>query len=55
VHTLREKLEQSSRFVVGCELVSVRGSMTARGAIKVRDFANELVACPDVDWISITD
>ncbi len=55
MHTLREKLEQSSRFVVGCELVSVRGSMTARGAIKVRDFANELVACPDVDWISITD
>ena len=24
-------------------------------AIKARDFANDLVACPEIDWISITD
>ena len=26
-----------------------------QGAIKARSFANELVACPEIDWISITD
>jgi methylenetetrahydrofolate reductase (NADPH) len=55
MHTLREKLEQSTRFLLGVELVSVRGSMTERTAIKVRDFAGQMVACPDVDWISVTD
>src|SRR5471030_2924610 len=29
--------------------------MTEGGAIKARSFANELVASPDIDWISITD
>src|SRR5580698_4775387 len=52
---LREKLFQTSRFLVGTELVSVRGSMTEGSAIKARDFANELVANPAIDWISITD
>src|SRR5580698_7932552 len=52
---LREKLFQTSRFLVGTELVSVRGSMTEGSAIKARSFANELVASPDIDWISITD
>ncbi|MDB4917777.1 MAG: methylenetetrahydrofolate reductase [Gemmatimonadetes bacterium] len=53
--TLRERLEQPSRFLVGSELVSVRGSMTQQSAIKARGFANDLVACDDIDWISITD
>src|SRR5580698_1856965 len=52
---LREKLFQTSRFLVGTELVSVRGSMTEGSAIKARSFANELVANPAIDWISITD
>lgn len=55
METLREKLFQSTRFLVGTELVSVRGSMTEGSAIKARTFANELVASPDIDWISITD
>jgi len=55
VQTLREKLEHTSDFLLGVELVSIRGSMAERSAIKARDFANELVACPNVDWISITD
>src|SRR5215831_17665008 len=29
--------------------------MGERSAIKARDFANQLVACPKIDWISITD
>jgi methylenetetrahydrofolate reductase (NADPH) len=29
--------------------------MAEDGAIKARSFANELVACPEIDWISITD
>ena len=55
MQTLQEKLSQSSRFVVGTELVSVRGGMAERSAVKARTFAHQLVECPDVDWISITD
>jgi methylenetetrahydrofolate reductase (NADH) len=55
MQTLREKLFQSSRFLIGTELVSVRGGMAERSAVKARDFANELIACDDIDWISITD
>src|SRR5262245_14374808 len=53
--SLRERLEQSTRFLVGTELVSVRGGMAERGAVKARTFANQLVEAADVDWISITD
>ncbi len=53
--TLREKLADPTRFLVATELVSVRGSMAGVNAIKARDFANDLVACPEIDWISITD
>lgn len=53
--TLREKLADPKRFLVATELVSVRGSMAGVNAIKARDFANDLVACPEIDWISITD
>jgi methylenetetrahydrofolate reductase (NADH) len=53
--TLREKLLETSRFLVAAELVSVRGSMADSIAIKARTFANELVASPDIDWVSITD
>lgn len=55
MQTLREKLEQSSRFLIGTELVSVRGGMGERSAVKARDFANRLVESPAIDWISITD
>lgn len=55
MQTLREKLEQSSRFLIGTELVSVRGGMAERSAVKARDFANRLVESPAIDWISITD
>jgi methylenetetrahydrofolate reductase (NADPH) len=52
---VREKLFQTSRFLIGTELVSVRGGMAESGAVKARDFANQLIACPQIDWISITD
>ncbi len=55
MQTLREKLEQSSRFLIGTELVSVRGGMGERSGVKARDFANDLIASNEVDWISITD
>lgn len=55
METLREKLETSSRFLIGTELVSVRGGMSERSAVKARAFANQLVDSSDVDWISITD
>jgi methylenetetrahydrofolate reductase (NADH) len=53
--TLREKLLDVSRFLFAAELVSVRGSMADSSAIKARAFANELVASPDIDWVSVTD
>jgi len=55
MQTLREKLFESSRFLVAAELVSVRGSMNERTAIKARSFASELAASEAIDWISITD
>jgi methylenetetrahydrofolate reductase (NADPH) len=55
MRTLREKLLETSDFLLGVELVSIRGSMAERSAVKARDFANRLVASPQVDWISITD
>ncbi len=53
--TLREKLFDASKFLIGVELVSIRGSMAERSAVKARTFANQLVESPHVDWISITD
>jgi len=55
MQTLREKLADPSRFLIATELVSVRGPMAGANAIKARNFANELTACPEIDWISITD
>jgi methylenetetrahydrofolate reductase (NADPH) len=55
METLREKLLGSSRFLIAAELVSVRGSMNERTALKTRAFASDLAACPAIDWISITD
>ena len=55
MQSLREKLFQSSQFLVGSELVSVRGGMAGSSAVKARNFANELIASPEIDWISITD
>ncbi len=55
MQSLREKLDDSSRFLIATELESVRGSMSQASAIKARGFSSELVACPEIDWISITD
>jgi methylenetetrahydrofolate reductase (NADPH) len=55
MQTLREALHQTSRFLLGVELVSVRGSMAERSAVKARALASQLVDCSLVDWISITD
>lgn len=52
---LREKLRDSSRFLIAAELVSVRGSMGEDTAIRARSFAAELTESPAIDWISITD
>src|SRR5579862_4287614 len=55
METLRQTLRESRRFLVAAELVSIRGTMAEKSAIKARGYANELVANPDIDWISITD
>jgi methylenetetrahydrofolate reductase (NADPH) len=55
METLRERLADLSRFLIATELVSVRGSMGEESAIRARDFANQLISSPAIDWISITD
>jgi methylenetetrahydrofolate reductase (NADPH) len=55
METLRERLAEASRFLVGVELVSIRGSMAETSAIKARDLADQLVESSHIDWISITD
>ncbi|HWD19151.1 MAG TPA: methylenetetrahydrofolate reductase C-terminal domain-containing protein [Verrucomicrobiae bacterium] len=55
VQTLREKFFSGPEFLVGAELVSVRGTMAERSAVKARAYAQQLTECPAIDWISITD
>ncbi len=55
MQVLREKLYKTPDFVVGVELVSIRASMAEKSALRARAFANELVDCPQIDWVSITD
>lgn len=55
MQTLRERLLETSGFLCGVELVSIRGSMAEQRAVKARDLAALLVESPRVDWISITD
>jgi methylenetetrahydrofolate reductase (NADPH) len=55
VQTLDEKLTRSAAFLCGVELVSIRGSMAERSAVKARGLAARLAESPRVDWISITD
>ncbi len=46
---------QGSAFKVGVELVSTRGTLSEQRAKKSRAFAQELIGCDKVDWVSITD
>ncbi len=55
METLREKLATPSRFLIGSELVSVRGPLAGLSAGKAREFAVQLAGCPGIDWVSITD
>lgn len=52
---LQSKLLETNDFLYGVELVSTRGSMSDTHAVAARDFANELIACDQLDWVSITD
>src|SRR5215207_3698736 len=55
MYTLREKLTQPDRFLIGVELVTTRGTMADEHAVQTRGLASELVGCERVDWVSITD
>ena len=55
MQSLHEKLYHSDDFLIGAELVSIRGSMAEMSAQKARIFANDLIASNAIDWISITD
>ena len=55
MQTLREKLYQTNDFLLGIELVSIRGSMAEKSALRARAFASQLAESPRIDWISVTD
>jgi len=55
MHSLSELFAMASRFLVGVELVTTRGTMADRQAVQTRSFAAELVHYDAVDWVSITD
>ena len=55
MYSLRDKLTGNTRFLIGVELVSTRGTMADLQAMHTRAFATELVHCDPVDWVSITD
>lgn len=55
MQSLQEKLYQSSDFLYGIEIVSIRDSMGGERALKTRTFANELSDYSAIDWVSITD
>ena len=50
-----ERLQCSNDFLLGVELVSTRGALTAPSAVKTVVFAKELSQCTRIDWVSITD
>ena len=52
---LKELLGDSARFPIGVELVSTRGTMTQKQALKTRAFSEDLTHSARVDWVSITD
>lgn len=53
--TLQDKLEHSSDFLIGVELVSTRGTVLETRATKTVEFARGLASHPRIDWVSITD
>jgi len=55
MYTLCDKMADRTQFLLGVELVTTRGTISDRQALDSRSFATELVHCPQVDWVSITD
>src|SRR5688500_15605252 len=55
MQSLREKLADPGRFLLGIELVTTRGTMADTQAVHARQFATQLIHQPRVDWVSITD
>src|ERR1700760_3238001 len=55
MYSLAEKFNEATRFLLGVELVTTRGTMADAQALHTRSFANELVQSSQVDWVSITD
>lgn len=52
---LKEILADTTRFPLGVELVSTRGTMTQKQTLKTRGFSADLTHSPRIDWVSITD
>jgi hypothetical protein len=53
METLREKLNQPNRFLLGAELVSTRGGLGEKSGAKARAIAADLCGFPAMDWISV--
>ena len=48
-------MQDSSNFLCGVELVTTRGPLSDKRAIKISNFAKALTYYDRVDWVSITD
>jgi methylenetetrahydrofolate reductase (NADH) len=55
MQSLHEKFYESSNFLFGVEMVSIRGGMGGEKALKARALARELSDYSAIDWVSITD
>ncbi|HTX19035.1 MAG TPA: methylenetetrahydrofolate reductase C-terminal domain-containing protein [Bacteroidota bacterium] len=55
MQSLHDKLYGANEFLIGIELVSIRGSMAEKSALRARGFAAQLAESSRIDWISVTD
>ncbi len=55
MYSLKKSLSEKSQFALGVELVTTRGTIAARQAVRTRSFATQLVHSELIDWVSITD
>lgn len=55
METLPERFADESRFLLGVELVSTRGTVVETRAAKTVEFAEALAVHDTIDWVSITD
>ena len=52
---LRERMRDSTGFLCAVEVVSTRGTVAEERAVRVLSLVRDMMAVPQLDWMSITD